>query len=92
MPNKSFFYRLKLWFYRIFVILPAHRKIKRNTRYYWEDFEKAKKSGDIKEIIKSAIRLNQVLSEFHQRQKDQLSFYKSGYVPKGEHQVSSNIP
>ena len=91
MPNKSFFFNVKFWFYRLFVIVPAHRKIKRNTISYWQEFEKAKKSGNTKETIKAAIRLNQALLEYHQRRKDRLLFYKSESTRTEERQVSSNI-
>lgn len=92
MSYNSFSFRVKFWFYRLFVIVPSHRKIKRLTRVYWEDFEKAKKSDDIKEVLTAAIRLNQALEEYRQQQKDQLFFYKSGSIEMGEPQVSSKTP
>lgn len=81
MPNKPHFFRLKCWLYRLFVIVPEHRKIKRRTRLYWEELEAAKKAGITKDIIIASIRLNQALLKYHQRRKDPLSSYKSVASP-----------
>lgn len=72
MPNNNLFFNCRVWVYKVFVIFPEQRKIKKATSSYWKEFESAKKSGNIKETIVASIRLNQALAEYRQQHSDHL--------------------
>lgn len=51
--------------FRIFVILPEHKRIKKDTKKEWEELDKAIVNGSNAEITKAGIKLNQALSKYH---------------------------
>lgn len=65
---KSFFVkRISIFFYRAFVIRPAHKKMKKATLKEYKALQSALKSNNIETIVKAGANWNSALAKFHQQ-------------------------